>query len=118
MVILERQSDLLEIVDAAGSAGCFPRGLHRRQQEPNERADDGNYHQELDQGESVSSAIHGMEALMDCGAMRRKDIWINLQSLGFEIAERTVNLELKRDSFAPGARNAAQRSRFVRNAMG
>jgi hypothetical protein len=51
VIIVHRQSDLLEVVRALRSLGSFPGGLHRRQQESDENSNDGDHHQQLDERE-------------------------------------------------------------------
>jgi hypothetical protein len=53
-MIVDRQSDLLEIVLALGTAARFPRGLNRGEQERHENANDRNDDQQLDEGECAS----------------------------------------------------------------
>jgi hypothetical protein len=48
LVIQRGQADLLQVVGALGPAGGLPRGLHRRQQQRDQDADDGDDHQQLD----------------------------------------------------------------------
>jgi hypothetical protein len=51
LVIVQGQADLLEMI-AALNASCRLAGrLHRRQQQANQNANDGNDHQKLDQRE-------------------------------------------------------------------
>jgi hypothetical protein len=50
MVRVLRQCKLFEIVRALASPGGFPGRLHGGQQQGNQDADDGNDHQQLDQG--------------------------------------------------------------------
>jgi hypothetical protein len=56
-VVVHRQSDLLEMVAALGAAGRLPRLLHRRQQQRDEDADDGDHDQQFDQGKSAMSIM-------------------------------------------------------------
>jgi hypothetical protein len=49
VVIVNAQTDLLQIAFAAHAAGRFAGLLHCRQQERDEDADDRNHHQQLDQ---------------------------------------------------------------------
>jgi hypothetical protein len=45
---------LANIVHALGAPSRFTDGLYRRQQQPNENPDDGNHHQQLDQGKTFA----------------------------------------------------------------
>jgi hypothetical protein len=49
MVIVERQTDLLEVVAALHSPGRLARRLHGRQQHRDQDADDRDDHEELNQ---------------------------------------------------------------------
>ena len=51
--LVDRDALLLQVVDALRAAGRFARGLHRRQQQRHQNADDGDHHQQLDQGEAA-----------------------------------------------------------------
>jgi hypothetical protein len=53
---VERQSKLLEIVLALGAAGSLARLLNRREQKPDEHANDGNDNQEFDQREPAAGS--------------------------------------------------------------
>jgi hypothetical protein len=46
------QRDLLHVVAAHGPSTGFPRGLDGRQQQADERSDDGDHHQKLDEGKA------------------------------------------------------------------
>jgi hypothetical protein len=65
---LEREPHLLEVARAGGTVGRLACGLHGRQQEPDERADDRDHHQELDEREGSrtsripAEACHGAES--------------------------------------------------------
>ena len=50
----QRQSQLLEIVAALRPPGGLPSGLNGRQQQRDQNADDGDDHQQLDQGKTAS----------------------------------------------------------------
>jgi hypothetical protein len=50
---LEDDAHLLEVVLARGPVGRFPRPRKRRQQDGCEDADDGDHHQQLDEGETL-----------------------------------------------------------------
>jgi hypothetical protein len=54
VIILHCNANLFEIVNALRPARRFTRGLHRRQQERHEEADDCNHDQELNQREPVA----------------------------------------------------------------
>ena len=51
-VIGQGQADLLEVIRARGPPRLLARGLDRRQQQCDQHRDDGDDHQELDQGEA------------------------------------------------------------------
>ena len=51
VIILGGQADLLEIVRALGTSGGLAGRLHGRQQQRDQHGDDGDHHQQLDQGE-------------------------------------------------------------------
>jgi hypothetical protein len=53
--VLQRDPQLLEIVLAGAPPRCLAGRLHGRQQEADERADDGDHHQELDQRKAVAA---------------------------------------------------------------
>jgi hypothetical protein len=50
--IVHRQGKLLEVVGALRSPRRLARGLHGRQQQRDEDANDGNYHQQFNQGKA------------------------------------------------------------------
>ena len=50
-MLQKRQADLLEVVLALQLSGGLARRLHRRQQQRDQNADDGDHHQEFDQRE-------------------------------------------------------------------
>ena len=55
-----RKTNLLQMGLAVEYSGGFPSGLHSRQQQSDQDADDRDYHQQLDQGESeASKRAHG-----------------------------------------------------------
>ena len=64
MIIVQRQSDLLQIIRALRTASRFPSGLNGRKQQSDKDADNGNHDQQLDKGEpsalpfSKNSQIH------------------------------------------------------------
>src|SRR5262249_11092992 len=53
------QAELVQVVAALDAAGRLAGLLHRRQQQSDEDGDDGDHHQEFDQGEGVPAA-HGL----------------------------------------------------------
>ena len=53
MIVVHRQTKLLEIVGALGPAGGFARGLHGRQKQSDQDRNDCNHNQQLDQGEAL-----------------------------------------------------------------
>ena len=60
VVEVDSGADLLQIVGALRPAPGFPSGLDRRQQETDQHADDGDHHQQFNQGESGSWTMHGV----------------------------------------------------------
>jgi hypothetical protein len=48
---VDRDADLLQVVDALGTSGGFSRRLHGGQQKGDQNRDDGDHHQQFDQGE-------------------------------------------------------------------
>jgi len=48
------QADLLQVIDALRPPGRFARGLHGGEQQRDQDRDDGDDHQELDQGEAAT----------------------------------------------------------------
>jgi len=53
LVIVQRQSELLEVVPAAHAIGCFSRLLNSRQKQRDEHANDGDHDQQLNEREAV-----------------------------------------------------------------
>ena len=49
VMVLKTKADLLEVILALRAAGGFPRGLHGRQQQCYQDADDRDDHQQFDQ---------------------------------------------------------------------
>ena len=47
------QSKLSQVIEALRAAGCLAGRLHRRQQQRNQDADDGNDDEQLNEGEAV-----------------------------------------------------------------
>ena len=54
VVVLSRQTQLLQVVDALNPAGGFASGLNGRQQQRDEHGDDGNHHKKLDQRKTAA----------------------------------------------------------------
>ena len=52
VVVVQRETDLPEIVRALDSKSGFAGGLHRKQQHGNQDADDRDHHKQLNQGKS------------------------------------------------------------------
>ena len=48
------ESELLEVVFALRASSGLAGALHRGQQEPDERGDDRNHHEQLDEGEAAA----------------------------------------------------------------
>jgi hypothetical protein len=66
---VQREADLFQVIGALRAAGRLAGGLHGRQQERDENGDDGDHHQQLDQGEGWTEVVrsgarshHGSEA--------------------------------------------------------
>jgi hypothetical protein len=51
LVIVGAQPELFEVIDALAAPCAFARRLHRRQQQGNQDANDGDHDQQLDEGE-------------------------------------------------------------------
>ena len=51
LVVLAGGRQFAQVICAAGTIGGFPRRLNGRQQHGRQHADDGNHHQQLDEGE-------------------------------------------------------------------
>ena len=60
MVVVDRQSQLLEVVGALHAAGRLAGGLHRRQEQGHQDADNGDHDEELDERET-RGRIHNVE---------------------------------------------------------
>src|SRR5262245_51510977 len=60
-MILKTEADLLELIPALRAAGGLTRRLHRRQQERDQDANDGNDKEQLNKGECVAAerGVHG-----------------------------------------------------------
>ena len=52
-VVVARQANLLEIVDALGAASRFASALHGGQQQGDQNGDDGDHDEEFDEGETL-----------------------------------------------------------------
>jgi hypothetical protein len=50
--MMDGQADLLEVVDVLAAASRLPGGLHRREEEGDKNADNGNHYQEFHQCEA------------------------------------------------------------------
>jgi hypothetical protein len=55
-MVVDRDPVLLEVVGATAPPGRLARGLHRREEQTDERADDGDHHQQFDEGETAANA--------------------------------------------------------------
>jgi hypothetical protein len=53
-VVVQGQADLLEIVGAAQACSGLAHFLHGRQEQADEHGDDGDHHQQLDQGKRTT----------------------------------------------------------------
>ena len=58
MIVVQRQAELLEVVDALGPAGGLARRLDRGQEQADQDGDDGDDDQQLDQGEAGTTRLH------------------------------------------------------------
>ena len=54
VVMVGGQAELLEVVAALHTAGGLAGRLHRRQEQPNQDADDGDHDQQLDERKAAS----------------------------------------------------------------
>jgi hypothetical protein len=54
-----RESDLTKVATAQAMPRLLSRGLHRREQQRDQDADDGNYRQQLDEGEGATPLACG-----------------------------------------------------------
>src|SRR5262249_44998353 len=54
VVAVASERKLLEVIGALRAVGRFSDLLHGRQKQANEHGNDGNYHQELDQGKGLN----------------------------------------------------------------
>jgi len=61
---MDRQAELLDVVDALRPAGGLAGRLHRREEQGDQDGDDGDHHQKLDQRESASGT-HKADLLDD-----------------------------------------------------
>jgi hypothetical protein len=62
MVLMKRQSQLLEVVDALHPPGCLARGLDGGQEQGDQHGDDGDDHEQLDERETaVLPLSHGWD---------------------------------------------------------
>jgi len=69
-VLANSQADLPEVIGALRPPGGFAHRLHGRQQQRDQHADDGDHHQQFDQGESTAAAsrpCHGPQAPAERG---------------------------------------------------
>ena len=71
VVVVHRQADLLEVVDALHAPGRLPRRLHGGQEQRDQDRDDRDHDQQFDQRESRSLAGDTAED-GDSGSGRRK----------------------------------------------
>jgi hypothetical protein len=60
MEIMQGQTLLLQVVGALHAASSFASGLHGWQQQSNQNTDDGNHHQQFDQGETAAVPSHNV----------------------------------------------------------
>ena len=57
MVVVQREANLLEIIDALSPPRRLAGRLHRRQQQRDQDSDDGDDDQKLNQGETTSAHV-------------------------------------------------------------
>ena len=62
VVVVQRQTDLLHVVDALTAARRLPRRLHRRQEQGDQDRDDRNDDQQLDQRETAPASSRAQTA--------------------------------------------------------
>ena len=59
VVQMQSDADLAKIIRAGSKSGRLPRRLDRGQKQRDQDADNGNHHQQLDQGKTTFSTNHG-----------------------------------------------------------
>src|SRR5262249_33441775 len=59
VVVVQSQADLLEVVLTLAACGGLTHLLHGGQEQANEDGDDGDHHQQLDQGETRPGSLRG-----------------------------------------------------------
>ena len=59
--VVQCQANLFQVVGATGLGCSFTNLLHRRQKQTNKNGNNGNHHQQLDQGESLLPALQGRQ---------------------------------------------------------
>ena len=62
VVVVQGEADLLEVIDALRSAGGLAGGLHGRQEQRDEHANDCDDHEQLDERKSASFGDHGINS--------------------------------------------------------
>jgi len=60
VVVVRGDGDLMQVVLTAHAVGGLAHFLDRRQEEANQDGNDGNYHQQLDERESLRQTAHGI----------------------------------------------------------
>src|SRR5262249_6684392 len=75
--VMEREADLLEIVPALSSSGCFSSLLDGRQQQCDQDCDDGDHDEQLDQRKTLA----GREGTSHCllhkkGLPQEGTVWL------------------------------------------
>ena len=58
LVVVKRQANLLEVVPALAGTGRLAGLLYRREQNGNEDGDDGNHHQQFNEGKTPLPETH------------------------------------------------------------
>ena len=56
MVIVQSQPHLFQVVGTLGAGSSFPNALHRRNQQTHQNRNDGNHHQQFNQGKCETAS--------------------------------------------------------------
>ena len=97
VIVVERDPDLLQVVDALGAAGGLAGGLHRGQQQGDQDRDDRDHDQQLDQRETATTLTKTRHGDPPAGFQRdgrgytREGRRGPAAGLGFEKVARTRN---------------------------
>src|SRR6056297_1413613 len=91
-MIQRRQTNLLEIVLTLHSPGCFPSGLHGRQQEANQNSNNSDNHKQLHQCEAaVSLSLSSQHPCLLLCSEREKEKSIAVTAPGKASSKRDRN---------------------------